>query len=90
MSALCATVCKSSGLLGDNRRFSTEQETTKLQDVLTTHRVYTGSNPVYAGLEVANPQSTALITVISYIEEFPHSITSVSAKQLHITSEAKS
>ena len=90
MSALCATVCKSSGLLGDNRRFSTEQETTKLQDVLTTHRVYTGSTPVYAGLEVVNPQSTALITVISYIDEFPHSITSVSAKQLHITSEAKS
>ncbi len=83
-------MCKPCGLPVDNSWISTNSETTNLQDVINTPTVYTGTNRIYAEPKIVNPQSTALITVISYIEEFPHSITSVSAKQLHITSEAKS
>jgi hypothetical protein len=75
MISLCTTLCKSVGLLVENMGLSTGHQTTKLQDVPTTNCLSTRAKPIYAGYEMVNPQSTGLITVISYIYEFPHSIT---------------
>jgi len=75
MSALCITLCKSEDLLVENMELSTGHQTTKLQDVPTPNCLSTWPNRIYAGYEMVNPQSTGLITVISYIYEFPHSIT---------------
>jgi len=74
MSCLCTTLCKSDGLLVDNMGLSTGSQTTKLQDVPTANCLSTSAKPIYAGYEIVNPQSTGLITVISYIYGFPHSI----------------
>ena len=74
MSALCTTLWKSRGLPAENRWLSTSRQTTKLQDVPTTDCLSTWVNPIYAGYEMVNPQSTGLITVITYIYGFPHSI----------------
>ncbi len=74
MINLCTTLCKSVGLLVENMGLSTGHQTTKLQDVPTTNCLSTRAKPIYAGYEMVNPQSTGLITVISYIYGFPHSI----------------
>ncbi len=74
MSGLCTTLCTPEALLVENMGLSTGRQTTKLQDVPTTNCLSTWAKPIYAGYEMVNPQSTGLITVISYIYGFPHSI----------------
>ena len=81
MSAVCVTMCKPCGLPVDNNLLSTNSETTNLQDVINTPTVYTGTNRIYAGPKIVNPQSTALITVISYLYGSPHPTITNSAKQ---------
>lgn len=81
MSALCVTMCKPCELSVDNSWLSTHGETTNLQDVINTPTVYTGTNRIYAGPKLVNPQSTALITVISYLYGSPHPIIANFAKQ---------
>ncbi|MFM2436869.1 MAG: hypothetical protein RL353_859, partial [Actinomycetota bacterium] len=71
MSAVCVTMCKPCELPVDNSWLSTNHETTNLQDVINTPTVYTGTNRIYAGSKIVNPQSTALITVISYLYGSP-------------------
>jgi len=74
MSGLCTTLCKPKVLLVENMGLSTGHQTTELQDVPTTNCLSTWAKPIYAGYEMVNPQSTGLITVISYIYGSPHSI----------------
>ncbi|GDX34057.1 hypothetical protein LBMAG16_08880 [Actinomycetes bacterium] len=81
MSALCVTMCKPCELSVDNSWLSTHGETTNLQDVINTPTVYTGTNRIYAGPKLVNPQSTALITVISYLYGSPHPTIANFAKQ---------
>ena len=89
MTSLWITLCKPFKLEVDNRWLSTGSETTKLKDVLGDPSFHTGSTHIHAGSEVVNPQSTALITVIRYIEGSSHPTITVSGKPLHIMSEAK-
>ena len=81
MSAVCVTMCKPCELPVDNSWLSTNRETTNLQDVINTPTVYTGTNRIYAGPKIVNPQSTALITVIGYLSGSPHLTIANSAKK---------
>ena len=57
-----------------NTGLSTYQQTTRMQDVRGGQPVFTAKRHMLFGSNRVNPQSTGLITVISYIYGFPHSI----------------
>ena len=66
---------KSSGFVVYNTGLSTCQQTTQMQDVTEKQTVVTAISHVLFGLNVVNPQSTGLITVIRFIYRFAHAIT---------------
>ena len=66
---------KPTGVVVYNSGLSTYQQTTQMQDVLGGQPSVTGLSRMLFGLEVVNPQSTGLITVIRFIYRFAHAIT---------------
>ena len=66
---------KPTGVVVYNSGLSTYQQTTQVQDVLGGQPSVTGLSRMLFGLEVVNPQSTGLITVIRFIYRFAHAIT---------------
>jgi len=63
------------GVVVYNTGLSTYQQTTQMQDVFGSQPAITATSPMLFGLNVVNPQSTGLITVIRFIYRFAHAIT---------------
>ena len=62
---------KPTGVVVYNSGLSTYQQTTQMQDVLGGQPSVTGLSRMLFGLEVVNPQSTGLITVINFLSKHP-------------------
>ena len=75
MNRLWINMWRSSGFVVYNTGLSTCQQTTRVQDVTERQTVVTANSHVLFGLNVVNPQSTGLITVIRFIYRFAHAIT---------------
>ena len=63
------------GVVVYNTGLSTYQQTTQMQDVFGSQSAITATSLMLFGLNVVNPQSTGLITVIRFIYRFAHAIT---------------
>ena len=63
------------GVVVYNTGLSTYQQITQMQDVFGSQPAITATSLMLFGLNVVNPQSTGLITVIRFIYRFAHAIT---------------
>jgi hypothetical protein len=75
MNRLWINMWKSLGFVVHNTGLSTYQQTTQVQDVTGGQNIVTANCHVLFGSNIANPQSTGLITVIRFIYRFAHAIT---------------
>lgn len=75
MISMWINMWKPTGVVVYNSGLSNYQQTTQVQDVLGGQPSVTGLSRMLFGLEVVNPQSTGLITVIRFIYRFAHAIT---------------
>lgn len=75
MIRLCTTVWKSFGFVVNNFKLYRDHQTTRLQHVAVGHLGSTARFVDLFGSNRVNPQSTALITVIRFINRLSHSIT---------------